>query len=117
MTLVTSEDNSAVRDIERALGKAIERKTLTDFDYKQAAPPREDPPARRPDRRMRALPSDLTPAPQSAHMVQTAEPEPSQAWHATIAENGTRRKPAYPAHLARHFGGWRRSAHFRGRAR
>ncbi len=41
MTLVTSEDNAIVRDIERTLGKAIERRTLSHFDYKMPAPPRE----------------------------------------------------------------------------
>jgi len=35
-TFVTSEDNRQVRDIEKALGKPIEKRTLKDFDYKGA---------------------------------------------------------------------------------
>ena len=41
MTLVTSEDHGIVRDIERTLGMAIERRTINHFDYKMPAPPRE----------------------------------------------------------------------------
>ena len=41
MTLVTNEDTAAIRDIERSLGKSIERRTVTDFNYKLPAPPRE----------------------------------------------------------------------------
>ncbi|HEY3289161.1 MAG TPA: DEAD/DEAH box helicase [Anaerolineae bacterium] len=45
MTLVTSEDNATVRDIERTLGKQIERRTVEHFDYKSPAPARESIPA------------------------------------------------------------------------
>ncbi|MCL4506797.1 MAG: DEAD/DEAH box helicase [Chloroflexi bacterium] len=41
MTLVTSEDGAIVRDIERTLGKPIERRTINDFDYKSPPPLRE----------------------------------------------------------------------------
>ena len=41
MTLVTGEDSSIVRDIERTLGRPIERRTVVGFDYKQPAPPRD----------------------------------------------------------------------------
>jgi ATP-dependent RNA helicase RhlE len=41
MTLVTHEDTSMVRDIERTLGKTIERRTLSEFDYKSPAPARD----------------------------------------------------------------------------
>ncbi len=41
MTLVTSEDSAIIRDIERALGKSIERRTISDFDYQSPAPIRE----------------------------------------------------------------------------
>jgi ATP-dependent RNA helicase RhlE len=37
-TLVTPEDRGMVRDIERALGKPIERRQLDDFDYGSPAP-------------------------------------------------------------------------------
>jgi ATP-dependent RNA helicase RhlE len=35
-TFVTNEDNRQVREIEKALGKPIEKRTLKDFDYKGA---------------------------------------------------------------------------------
>ena len=38
ITLVTSEDTATCRDIERALKKPIERRTLSDFDYSMPAP-------------------------------------------------------------------------------
>ncbi len=42
-TLITHEDTQTVRDIERTLGKQIERRTLPDFDYNAIA---SDAPAR-----------------------------------------------------------------------
>ncbi|MCX6019348.1 MAG: DEAD/DEAH box helicase [Chloroflexi bacterium] len=42
-TLITSEDREIVRDIERTLGKPIERRTLPEFDYNAIA---SDAPAR-----------------------------------------------------------------------
>jgi ATP-dependent RNA helicase RhlE len=38
MTLVTGEDTATIRDIERALGARIERRTVADFDYNAPAP-------------------------------------------------------------------------------
>ncbi len=38
ITLVTPEDDGMVRVIERLLSKPLERRTLTDFDYKTPAP-------------------------------------------------------------------------------
>jgi len=40
-TLITNEDRSMVRSIEKLLNSTIERHTLDDFDYNAAAPPRE----------------------------------------------------------------------------
>jgi ATP-dependent RNA helicase RhlE len=40
MTLVTHGDGEVVRDIERALGQKIERRTINDFDYNAPAPMR-----------------------------------------------------------------------------
>jgi ATP-dependent RNA helicase RhlE len=37
-TFVTGEDKATVRDIEKALGKPIEKRMLEDFDYKGTAP-------------------------------------------------------------------------------
>lgn len=45
-TLVSREDEGMIRQIERVLKSKIDRKTISSFDYKQAAPPRE--PDRRP---------------------------------------------------------------------
>ena len=39
-TLITNEDRSMVRAIEKLLNSTIERHTLDDFDYNAAAPPR-----------------------------------------------------------------------------
>jgi len=40
-TLITNEDRSMVRAIEKLLNSTIERHTLDDFNYNAAAPPRE----------------------------------------------------------------------------
>jgi ATP-dependent RNA helicase RhlE len=66
MTLVTGEDTAMIRDIERALGKSIERRTMSDFDYKAPAPPRTETPvqftqrSRREYQRRDEAPSDRT---------------------------------------------------------
>jgi ATP-dependent RNA helicase RhlE len=39
-TLVTPEDNDMIRTLDRIMGQPIPRKTLDDFDYNVAAPPR-----------------------------------------------------------------------------
>lgn len=39
-TLVTPEDNDMIRSLERIMGEPLARKTLPDFDYAVAAPPR-----------------------------------------------------------------------------
>ena len=40
LTFVTPEDEAALRDIERTLGKTIPRVTLPDFDYRAPPPPK-----------------------------------------------------------------------------
>jgi len=40
-TLVTGEDTTMVRAIEKVFGRAIERRTVSGFDYNSAAPPRQ----------------------------------------------------------------------------
>ncbi|MHB8883280.1 MAG: DEAD/DEAH box helicase [Thermodesulfovibrionales bacterium] len=53
-TFITSEDEDTVRSIERVLGEKIERRFMPDFNYKQAAPPRDQEfarPPREPQRR------------------------------------------------------------------
>ncbi len=51
-TLVTSEDDGMVRDIERVLGKRIDRRTVDGFDYK--APPPASTGSNQPRRQYRA---------------------------------------------------------------
>jgi ATP-dependent RNA helicase RhlE len=43
-TLVAPEDESALRDIEKAIGKRLPRVTMPDFDYEARPVPRPDPP-------------------------------------------------------------------------
>jgi ATP-dependent RNA helicase RhlE len=45
-TFITHEDHGMVREIERVLGSTIQRRKLDEFDYHQAAPPREQSPKR-----------------------------------------------------------------------
>lgn len=47
-TLVDREDEAAIRSIERAVGKAIERRTMDDFDYSVPVPARDTEFARPP---------------------------------------------------------------------
>lgn len=47
-TLLTPEDNGTLRDLERVMGKKIERRHLEDFDYNAPAPERR--PAHMPER-------------------------------------------------------------------
>jgi len=60
-TLVTPEDTTAVRDVERVLGYKLERRTLADFDYRVAPPARDtefawDPQPARGPRKPAAIP-------------------------------------------------------------
>jgi superfamily II DNA/RNA helicase len=53
-TFITHEDEPLVRSIERVLGEKIERRTVSGFDYKKAAPKRDEEfarPPREPQRR------------------------------------------------------------------
>jgi ATP-dependent RNA helicase RhlE len=63
-TLVAGEDTDMVRDIERVLGGPVERRTVAGFDYSAVnsrkdsefgRPPRQNVPARRPDRTSKAV--------------------------------------------------------------
>jgi ATP-dependent RNA helicase RhlE len=56
-TLITQEDNSEVRAIERTLGKTIPQEKIADFDYNVAAPARalgDHATTRRPQQRQRS---------------------------------------------------------------
>jgi len=47
-TLVTPDDGELIRALEKIMGKPLPRRTLDDFDYKAAPPPRPATPARKP---------------------------------------------------------------------
>jgi ATP-dependent RNA helicase RhlE len=57
-TLVASEDREMVRDIERVIGKPIERRTIEGFDYALAAPKRDAEFARPPHQHTHARKPD-----------------------------------------------------------
>jgi ATP-dependent RNA helicase RhlE len=63
-TLVTAEDNMAVRAVERVLGAKVERRMLPGFDYAMPAPPRDhefDREPRQQGRPMRSQPARVQP--------------------------------------------------------
>ena len=104
-TFISREDEDMVRTIERILGKKVERRVLSDFDYKKPAPPRNTefarPPRetqRRPERRKTASSSARTTgtAPNKGNQEQPAR----GTFHRSSspqrpANSTTRRKPAY----------------------
>jgi ATP-dependent RNA helicase RhlE len=47
-TLVTTEDGELVRTLEKIMGKPLPRRTMDDFDYKAAPPPKLTTPFRKP---------------------------------------------------------------------
>jgi ATP-dependent RNA helicase RhlE len=47
-TLVTTEDGELVRTLEKIMGKPLPRRTMDDFDYKAAPPPKPATPFRKP---------------------------------------------------------------------
>jgi ATP-dependent RNA helicase RhlE len=60
-TLVTPEDSDMIRILERIMGQPLARRTLDDFDYTVAAPPRMRPEPRGTGRvHMRAAPTPLS---------------------------------------------------------
>jgi ATP-dependent RNA helicase RhlE len=81
LTLVTSEDKLTIRDIERALGHAIERRTLPGFDYNVAPTVQASAEFHRPPR-----PQQHRAAPR---------PAPTRV-HASPAPNAARRGPRRP---------------------
>ncbi|HMV34618.1 MAG TPA: helicase-related protein, partial [Turneriella sp.] len=56
-TFVTGEDKATVRDIEKALGKPIEKRMLDDFDYKGTLPVITSQPVGQPQAAPRAKPA------------------------------------------------------------
>jgi ATP-dependent RNA helicase RhlE len=47
-TLITPEDNDLIRTLEKIMGKPLPRRTMDDFDYKAAPPPKPATPFRKP---------------------------------------------------------------------
>ena len=52
-TLVAPEEEAAVRDIEKAIGKRLPRVTMPDFDYQARPAPRPEPPRGAPHNKAR----------------------------------------------------------------
>jgi ATP-dependent RNA helicase RhlE len=65
-TLITSEDDAAVRAIERVLGQAIARRRIDDFDYTAPPPPQNGPRPQGPHARPQAGAHQHPPAAQPA---------------------------------------------------
>jgi len=61
-TLVAAEDTMMVRAIEKVLGSTIERRTISGFNYTEAAPPRQEQPTRAPRQKRVAPTRNSTPA-------------------------------------------------------
>jgi ATP-dependent RNA helicase RhlE len=61
-TLVAAEDTMMVRAIEKVLGSTIERRTISGFNYNEAAPPRQEQPDRAPRQKRVAPTRNSTPA-------------------------------------------------------
>lgn len=79
-TFVTREDEPLVRSIERVLGSTIERRTLQNFDYEKAPPPRDTEfarPPREPQRSRMAKKQPVHPQPE-APMDKGATATPKQ---------------------------------------
>jgi ATP-dependent RNA helicase RhlE len=66
-TLISSEDNSMVRTIERKLGKPLERKKVEGFDYDTKAPHKDKEFARPPRQYQQRRPQKQTGKKSSAH--------------------------------------------------
>jgi ATP-dependent RNA helicase RhlE len=74
-TLISEEDATMVRSIERALGKKVERRIVKDFDYSQPGPARDNEFARPPREPRGRRPQGPRPqAPQAPRVAQTASP-------------------------------------------
>jgi ATP-dependent RNA helicase RhlE len=71
-TLISEEDATMVRSIERALGKKVERRIVKDFDYSQPGPARDNEFARPPREPRGRRPQG--PRPQAPRVAQTASP-------------------------------------------
>ncbi len=104
-TLITSADQDMVRAIDRVLGSRTERRTLTDFDYAAAAPPKVND-GRRPERqpaRSRKPAASQTGRSQAGAFAwmspsgaETYSRRQAPAGRATAARAGERQRSRYP---------------------
>jgi ATP-dependent RNA helicase RhlE len=94
MTLITGEDSSIVRDIERTLGRTIERRTVQGFDYKQPAPPRDSQSTSRPGqpKPRAAQPEPVTPAVRLGKHAQAEKVDQPPV----ASEGGMQHRPSRP---------------------
>jgi ATP-dependent RNA helicase RhlE len=95
-TLVTEEDGSIVRAIERVLGAPLERRTLEDFDYSVPAPRRDEEFARppRPPQQRRPAAGGKPSAPKAA-VAPSSRPAHSAAGASVKPQaSASRRAPA-----------------------
>jgi ATP-dependent RNA helicase RhlE len=97
-TLITPEDRGMVRDIERALGKPIERRKLEDFDYEAQAtekPQHEAPPQRQQYEPQRAQQPRQQPKPVAvAPREPAAQREPAHAPAQRPAHPSSQQRPS-----------------------
>jgi ATP-dependent RNA helicase RhlE len=77
-TFITREDEPMVRSIERVMGDRIERRFVQDFDYKKAAPKRDEEFARAP-REPRRRPEQKHPHQRSQGQARSQEPASGQS--------------------------------------
>ena len=77
-TLVTAEDAAMVRAIEKVLGSAVERRTLSGFNYAVAAPPKQPQSPRNP-RPKGAAPSNAPSASRTKSPRRSRRPSGSRA--------------------------------------
>jgi ATP-dependent RNA helicase RhlE len=118
-TFVAPEEESDLRAIERAIGKALPRVLLPDFDYRQKPPEAPRPPAAHPARRHR--PGARPPGPRRAGRRPPARAERPEAWSERLQAEANRSdghggsRHARPAGFGARFSRRPRPLHPRGR--
>lgn len=99
-TLVTPEDRGMVRDIERALGKPIERRQLEGFDYGAPAPERPQQPEHSQYRPQREPQRDQQREQQSRQPQEQRQPKPvaqrEPAQHGQSQRPSSQQRPSQP---------------------
>jgi len=99
-TLVTPEDNEAIRAVERVLGRRLERRTLAGFNYQAAAPTQDHEFARepRPSSRPKAFAPQIAEPRNTRTAARSAPPALTSGRASYAAASGqTRTSAASPA--------------------